>query len=68
MMKIKKCQATKKVKYKKELRRFDTILKEIFSEAIGTIYYLVIGKKIGKKVKVICGNKVSQNFSSRYFN
>jgi hypothetical protein len=28
-------------------------LKEIFSEAIGTIYYLAIGKKIGKKVKVI---------------
>jgi predicted transposase YdaD len=53
MVKIKKCQATKKVKYKKELKRFDTILKEIFSEAIGTIYYLAIGKKIGKKVKVI---------------
>jgi len=30
---------------KKELKRFDPILKEIFSEAIGTIYYLVIGKK-----------------------
>jgi predicted transposase YdaD len=40
-------------KYKKELKRFDTILKEIFSESIGTIYYLAIGKKIGKKVKVI---------------
>jgi predicted transposase YdaD len=39
--------------YKKELKRFDPILKEIFSEAIGTIYYLAIGKKIGKKVKVI---------------
>jgi D-serine dehydratase len=24
--------------YKKELKRFDPILKEIFSEAIGTIY------------------------------
>jgi len=53
MVKIKKCQATKKVKYKKELKRFDTILKEIFSEAIGNIYYLAIGRKIGKKVKVI---------------
>jgi uncharacterized protein YuzE len=53
MMKIKKYQAPKKVKYKKELKRFDTILKEIFSEAIGTIYYLATGKKIGKKVKVI---------------
>ena len=40
-------------KYKKELKRFDPILKEIFSEAIGTIYYLAIGKKRGKKVKVI---------------
>jgi uncharacterized protein YuzE len=38
---------------RKELRRFDAILKEIFSEAIGKIYYLAIGKKIGKKVKVI---------------
>jgi predicted transposase YdaD len=43
----------KRAKYKKELKRFDTILKEIFSEAIGTIYYLAIGRKIGKKVKVI---------------
>jgi hypothetical protein len=40
-------------KYEKEFKRFDTILKEIFSEAIGTIYYLAIGKKIGKKVKAI---------------
>jgi hypothetical protein len=40
-------------KYKKELKRFDPILKEIFSEAIGTIYYLAAGKEIGKKVKVI---------------
>jgi len=39
--------------YKKELKRFDPILKEIFSEAIGTIYYLAIGKKIGKKVKIV---------------
>jgi predicted transposase YdaD len=40
-------------KHKKELKIFDAILKEIFSEAIGMIYYLAIGKKIGKKVKVI---------------
>jgi predicted transposase YdaD len=40
-------------KHKKEFKRFDAILKEIFSEAIGVIYYLAIGKKIGKKVKVI---------------
>jgi predicted transposase YdaD len=43
----------RKKKHKKEFKRFDAILKEIFSEAIGTIYYLAIGKKIGKKVKVI---------------
>jgi hypothetical protein len=43
----------KREKYKKELKRFDTILKEIFSEAIEMIYYLATGKKIGKKVKVI---------------
>jgi predicted transposase YdaD len=49
----KKKGTKKKAIYKKELKRFDTILKEIFSEAIGTIYYLAIGKKIGKKVKVI---------------
>jgi hypothetical protein len=53
MVKIKKYQAPKKVKYKKELKRFDPILKEIFSEATGTIYYLATGKKIGKKVRVI---------------
>jgi predicted transposase YdaD len=53
MKKIRKHQIEKREKYKKELRRFDPILKEIFSEAIGTIYYLAIGKKIGKKVKVI---------------
>jgi len=40
-------------KHKKELKRFDPILKEIFSEAIGKIHYLAIGRKIGKKVKVI---------------
>jgi predicted transposase YdaD len=43
----------RKKKHKKEFKRFDAILKEIFSEAIGVIYYLAIGKKIGKKVKVI---------------
>jgi predicted transposase YdaD len=53
MKKIKKQQREKRKEYKKELKRFDTILKEIFSEAIGTIYYLAIGKKIGKKVRVI---------------
>jgi len=51
--KKKEKKKNKKKEYKKELKRFDPILKEIFSEAIGTIYYLAIGKKIGKKVKVI---------------
>jgi len=46
-------QRRKGNKYRKELKRFDPILKEIFSEAIGTIYYLATGEKIGKKVKVI---------------
>ncbi len=32
-------------KYQKELKRFDPILKEIFSEAVGKIYYLANGKK-----------------------
>jgi len=49
----KKKENKKKEIYKKELKRFDPILKEIFSEAIGTIYYLSIGKKIGEKVRVI---------------
>jgi hypothetical protein len=47
----KKEENKKKGIYKKELKRFDPILKEIFSEAIGTIYYLAIGKRIGKKLK-----------------
>jgi hypothetical protein len=46
-------EGKKRKDIKKELKRFDPILKEIFSEAIGKIYYLATGKKIGKKVKVI---------------
>jgi hypothetical protein len=49
----KQWQRRKGNKYRKELKRFDPILKEIFPEAIGTIYYLAIGRKIGKKVRVI---------------
>jgi len=49
----KQWQRRKGNKYRKELKRFDPILKEIFSEAIGTIYYLATGEKIEKKVKVI---------------
>jgi predicted transposase YdaD len=50
---IKQQRGWKKYRNEKEIRRFDPILKEIFSEAIGTIYYLATGEKIGKKVKVI---------------
>jgi predicted transposase YdaD len=50
---IKHRRRWKKYRNEKELKRFDPILKEIFSEAIETIYYLATGKKIGKKVKVI---------------
>jgi hypothetical protein len=39
----------KEYRSKKELKRFDSILKEIFSEAIGTIHYLATGKKSVKK-------------------
>jgi predicted transposase YdaD len=46
-------EGKKREDIKKELKRFDPILKEIFSEAIGTIYYLATGEKIGKKLKVI---------------
>ena len=53
MKKTKKQQKEKRKENKKELKRFDAILKEIFSEAIGMIYYLATGKKIGKKVKAI---------------
>jgi hypothetical protein len=49
MKKTKKQQKEKTKENKKELKRFDAILKEIFSEAIGMIYYLATGKKIGKK-------------------
>ena len=53
MKMIKKQQREKRKEYKKELKRFDAILKEIFSEAIGIIYYLATGRKIGKKIKAI---------------
>jgi len=51
--KKKKNKKKEKEIYKKELKRFDPILKEIFSEALGKIYYLATGKKIGEKVKVL---------------
>jgi hypothetical protein len=36
--KKKEKKKNRKKEYKKDLKRFDTILKEIFSEATGTIY------------------------------
>jgi len=52
-MRIREGKETKKPPKRKELKRFDPILKEIFSEALGKIYYLATGKKIGEKVKVL---------------
>jgi predicted transposase YdaD len=43
----------KRYKHKKELRRFDLILKEIFSKAVGIIFWLATGQKIEGKAKVL---------------
>jgi len=40
-------------KHKKELKRFDLILKEIFSKAVGKIFWLATGQKIEGKAKVL---------------
>jgi hypothetical protein len=40
-------------KHKKELKRFDLILKEIFSKAVGIIFWLSTGQKIDGKAKVL---------------
>jgi hypothetical protein len=55
MKKIKKQKQRKKVKYrlKKELKRFDLILKEIFSRAIGKIISIATGEKIKEKLEDI---------------
>jgi len=55
MKKIKKQKQRKKVKYrlKKELKRFDLILKEIFSKAIGKIISIAAGEKIKEKLEDI---------------
>jgi hypothetical protein len=46
MGRIRKYQASKKVKYKKELKRFDLILKEIISRAASKIIRLATGRKV----------------------
>jgi predicted transposase YdaD len=40
-------------KHKKELKRFDLILKEIFSKAVGIIFWLATGQKIEGKAKIL---------------
>jgi hypothetical protein len=42
-------------KYKKELKRFDPILKEIFSKAAGKLISIAIGEKIKEKLEDITG-------------
>jgi len=55
MKKIKKQKQRKKAKYrlKKELKRFDLVLKEIFSRAIGKIISIATGEKIKEKLEDI---------------
>jgi hypothetical protein len=55
MKKIKKQKQKKKVKYrlKKELKRFDLVLKEIFSRAVGKIISVATGEKIKEKLEDI---------------
>jgi predicted transposase YdaD len=53
MKKIEKQQREKGKKYQKELKRFDLILKEIFSKAVGIIFWLATGQKIEGKAKVL---------------
>jgi predicted transposase YdaD len=54
-MKIKREHQGEKKEYKqkRELKRFDLILKEIFSKAVGIIFWLAIGQKIEGKAKVL---------------
>jgi hypothetical protein len=53
MKKIRKHQIEKEEKYKKELRRFDPILKEIFSKAAGKLISIATGEKIKKELEDI---------------
>jgi predicted transposase YdaD len=45
-------QKDKVKKYKKELKRFDLILKEIFSKAASKIIWLATGRKVEGKIKM----------------
>ena len=51
--KINKAKRRKRSRYKKELKRFDPILKEIFSKAAGKIISLATGEKIEEKLEDI---------------
>jgi predicted transposase YdaD len=55
MKKIKKQKQRKKVKYrfKRELKRFDLVLKEIFSRAVGKIISIATSEKIEEKLEDI---------------
>jgi hypothetical protein len=53
MKKIRKHQIEKEEKYKEELRRFDPILKEIFSKAAGKLISIATGEKINKELEDI---------------
>ena len=53
MKKIEKQRREKRKKYQKELKRFDLILKEIFSKAVSIIFWLATGQKIEGKAKVL---------------
>jgi hypothetical protein len=55
MKKIKKQKQRKKVKYrlKKELKRFDLVLKEIFSRAVGKLISIAMGEKIEENLEDI---------------
>ena len=52
-IKINKAKRRKRSRYKKELKRFDPILKEIFSKAAGKIISLATGEKIEEKLEDI---------------
>jgi len=49
----KRKEKEKESKYKKELKRFDLVLKEIFSRAIGKIISIATGEKIEEKLEDI---------------
>ena len=49
---MEKHQKDKVKKYKKELKRFDLILKEIFSKAASKIIWLATGRKVEGKLKM----------------